>query len=359
MPKKFWLPMTPYSNVWDNYAAGFQRHDLDASNHRQCFPIICETDEAITDIGLFLDGRFGTVAADWRVSLQHMSANSGTNPGPDGTVLGGGSPAQKIVTAAEWQAMPLDEHSFVTLDNPYVPYIGEVVGVTVEYDSGTVDATNTIGLAWNIRHFNDFNRRYNYMRDTGGGWYKVEGCHPQLLRTATRDYPRSAKDWTDLNCPDSAQYMGANFVYPTGLAPHGYKIHGWRWHYVTIFKDTYTAPIPMEVTISHANYAWDNIVQAFPVHDTPNAIGGGNNGMWECRFDPDTTPTLNEGAAYSINFKKVAVDDPENSRWGICVHDDGTDRQRAIPCNTYAQRSGAGLIQHSPWCDLLIERLAA
>ncbi len=73
----------------------------------------------------------------------------GTDGNPDGTYLGGGSPASAVFapsalghTAANWY--------WITLDNPIAVNAGDRISWVAEYDSGTVDGSNNIAISSTI-----------------------------------------------------------------------------------------------------------------------------------------------------------------------------------------------------------------
>jgi hypothetical protein len=100
-----------------------------------CFQ--ADTTDAITDLGFRYGARTGTPPT-YRISLQGASTSG---IGPDGTVLGGGSPASQTFTPPAdtsinglWQ--------WKTLANSYTPTRGQFLCSVIEYSSGTIDGSN-------------------------------------------------------------------------------------------------------------------------------------------------------------------------------------------------------------------------
>lgn len=124
-----WMGFPSSAATYDNFA-------LDASGDK--YGAICQaiSAEPITHLGFRYGVGTGTPPT-YRVCLQGLTA-SGL---PDGTILGGGSPASGSFTPpadttwdGTWQ--------WVALDNAYTPTRGEMFAFVVEHVSGTVDGSN-------------------------------------------------------------------------------------------------------------------------------------------------------------------------------------------------------------------------
>ena len=153
---------------------------LDASGDRIGAVIQCPLANAITKVAVWVDRVVGT-SPTYKVSLQGVTA-SGL---PDGTVLGGGSPASATFTASG-----TDTPQIITLDNSYTPSLFDSISIVIEYDSGTIDASNFADFA--VYH--------------GGGFYK------EFTSYAVQDF--STGTWSKpaglpvIACGTSSEWFG-------------------------------------------------------------------------------------------------------------------------------------------------------
>src|SRR5688572_26797065 len=110
---------------------------LDASNDGVGWVFQANSADAITHLGFRYGARTGTPPT-YRISLQSPTAAGGL---PDGTVLGGGSPASGTFTPpadATWDGT----WQWVALTNSYTPSRGQLLVSAIEHSSGTVDGSN-------------------------------------------------------------------------------------------------------------------------------------------------------------------------------------------------------------------------
>ena len=110
---------------------------LDATTEEVAAGYIVDSTDAITHIGIRLGATAPSSPPIYLASLQGM----GSTGFPDGTVLGGGSPASATFDPSSWAA---NSFNWVALNNPYTPTIGEIVVPTVEYSSGTIGSGDRI-----------------------------------------------------------------------------------------------------------------------------------------------------------------------------------------------------------------------
>lgn len=131
----------PFDN-WAYAQLSFTNGVVDASNEGIFGAHYTATAVAITHVGFRYGARTGTPPT-FRVSLQSLDANGN----PDGTVLGGGSPASATFTPpadATWDGT----WQKVALTNSYTPTRGQIVALVIEYSSGTIDASNNSSFAY-------------------------------------------------------------------------------------------------------------------------------------------------------------------------------------------------------------------
>ena len=151
-------------------------HMLDGAVDEIASVFVMDSTDAITHVGI----RVGNTVQSppiYQVSLQGM----GSTGLPDGTILGGGSPASATFNPSSWS---INQFHWIALDNPYTPTIGQVVMPVVEYSSGTIGASNRINLvyAWGtFRTSSRINGQFTVNNWSSGS---RTGRHGLALRTA-------------------------------------------------------------------------------------------------------------------------------------------------------------------------------
>jgi len=125
-----------YSGSLTGY--GLNALPLDATGKELAGGYIADSTDAITHVGVRVGG---TVASPpiYRVSLQGM----GSTGLPNGTILGGGSPASATFNGSGWS---VNTFHWIALDNPYTPTVGQIILPTLDYSSGTIGASNRISF---------------------------------------------------------------------------------------------------------------------------------------------------------------------------------------------------------------------
>lgn len=122
----------------------------------------------ITRVAIYVASISGTPPT-YKIGLQGVDANGE----PDGTYLGGGSPAS--VSSSSWTGAV---SNWKTLDNSYVCTRGQLLALVIEYDSGTVDGGNFIEVGHSLGSTGNITGFPVASVDTGGGWGKVTGSQP-------------------------------------------------------------------------------------------------------------------------------------------------------------------------------------
>lgn len=109
---------------------------MNASTRLNAGVITAVKDLTLARIGVTHTATTGT-SPTYRVSVQALNSSGQ----PDGTVLGGGSPASKSFnpTSLGWAAA---SHNILTLDNTVSISRGVNYGLVVDYVSGTIDGSN-------------------------------------------------------------------------------------------------------------------------------------------------------------------------------------------------------------------------
>jgi hypothetical protein len=111
---------------------------MDATGKEFSGEFIADSTDAITHVGVRV-GDTVTSPPVYQVSLQGSDANGF----PNGTILGGGSPASATFNPTGWSTQSFH---WIALDNPYSPTVGQTIMPTVEHSSGTIGASNRINF---------------------------------------------------------------------------------------------------------------------------------------------------------------------------------------------------------------------
>lgn len=162
--------------------------------------------------------RYGTrtgTPPTYRASLQSLDASGN----PDGTVLGGGSPASVVFTPpadTSWNATG----QVVTLDNPYMITPGQTLAIVIDYSSGTIDASNCSGFTRNCDSWTNTTRlAFPHAEAYTGSWGSSTGSFP-VYGVGTSD----GRYWGFPQLSGSTTSLGTNgyraamrFVVPPGV----------------------------------------------------------------------------------------------------------------------------------------------
>jgi hypothetical protein len=109
---------------------------LDSATDRVEWVLQVEDSITITQLGIKFSSKTGN-APNFRVSIQGVDASGNA----DGTVLGGGSPAQKTFSPSALGWANSTTH-WLTLDNSLAVGRGDFIAIVIDYSSGTIDGSN-------------------------------------------------------------------------------------------------------------------------------------------------------------------------------------------------------------------------
>lgn len=261
---------------------------LDANNDGIAVTFQAVTADAITHLGFRIGDRTGTPPT-YIIGLEGRDSSGF----PDGTYLGGGSPASATFTPpadGSWNS----SWRWIALTNSYTPTRGEILTMTIRYSSGTVNGSNCQTAFYS-----------HGMRKLRRGFPK-----PMLLTAGT---------WANNSAPASFGYKTASGVYgqvavtvSTGSAAStsGHR----RAMYFTLpagFGDTFQiAGVCFEFQIPAAggttkvgiwNAAGTELSSV--TLDTDDLVVNSSDGQIECYFQDSTLPTLTFGTKYYIGVE--------------------------------------------------------
>jgi hypothetical protein len=161
----------------------FSNFLLDANNKQAAWVFAADSTDAITHLGHYVAFVTGTPPT-YRISLQGVDSSGN----PDGTVLGGGSPASVTfsgVSAGAWY--------WHALANAYVPTKGQILASVIDYSSGTINTSNRFSCTTHAggTDFYGFSARWSFpyaLQHNGTSWAK-QTSHPIFgVRTAVSRY---------------------------------------------------------------------------------------------------------------------------------------------------------------------------
>jgi hypothetical protein len=243
-------------------------------------------DATITRLGL----RIGTItnSVTWKIGLQGVDASSN----PDGTFLGGASPASATFnpTSLSWAS---GDWRWVTLDNSYSVTRGTKYAWVVEYSSGTLGSQV-------INHY--------------GSWSGASGA-PFAITNDAGSRTRQGNALPIFGYGSSTKAYGfplensAEAVYNSGSTPDEYAL---AWNLPTQFGSTYkVAGVRMgQIRIGNASQTW-----TMTLYDSDGTTvlqqAQKDSDYWESAsaargatffFDETTLSTLNTGSNYKISF---------------------------------------------------------
>lgn len=268
--------------------AGFYGFPIDAATDAVAITFQAVTADPITHLGYRSMDRTGTPPAQI-IGLEGRNSSGF----PDGTYLGGGTPASKIYTPpadSSWNGT----WQWIALDNPYTPSRGQFLTMTVRYSSGTVNGSNCSGVFY-----------------THG------------IRKLRRGFPKpmlcTAGTWANSNAPAAYGYKTASGVYgqPCGTVSAGTAAttsgHR-RTNYFTLpagFGDTFQiAGVCFEFQIPAASGTtkvgiWNaaGTELSSVTMDTDDLVVNSSDGQVECYFQDSTLPTLVFGTKYYIGVE--------------------------------------------------------
>lgn len=188
--------------------AGFTGMVLDASNDGVGWgfqPIVLD---AITHLGFRIGDRAGTPPT-YIIGLEGLDA-SGL---PDGTYLGGGSPASATFTPpadSTWNS----SWRWIALSNSYTPSNNDPIAITIRHSSGTVNGSNCQTVFY-MTQLGAQNRGFpSCLTLTAGTWARSNAPATFGYRTATGRYGFTAVGATITSTSTSGRRAAAHWTVP-------------------------------------------------------------------------------------------------------------------------------------------------
>lgn len=245
----------------------------------------------ITHLGFRYGVRTGT-PVQHKISLQGVDANGN----PDGTILGGGTPASGTFTPpadATWDGT----WRWIALDNSIATTRGQFLSIVIE-PVGTPDAGNnsafTAFTATGFRGGNPY-----VIQDNNGTRTRQQSATPVYgLKSSTKAYglPASAATVTLYSNNSTPDERGVRFLFPSTWGST-YKIVGVRF---------FCTPGASGKSILVSLYDGTTTLQDVTLDTDFDVQAGGSGRIKEAYFDETTLSTLNFGTAYRVAFAPTA-----------------------------------------------------
>lgn len=326
-------------------APTYYQHVVDASNDGVAWAVDARTANAITHLGYRYGARTGTPPTHI-IGLEGISVTTGF---PDGTYLGGGSPASATFTPpadttwdGTWQ--------WVALANSYTPAIGERMTITIRYSSGTVNAGNNSSFSTAAE---TLLITYPYRSHlTAGTWVnQTTGAGLWGIRTATERYGRILPNVYSTRTASTVGHRIAMLVNIPGGAGDTYTVAGFR-AIASIAAAAGKAPLAKIWSASTALAS-----KTMDTDQVGRAASGAQSSV-ECIYD--TSVTLNCGTDYYFGFE---VADAANA--GVILYgtqfasadDAATDDAGAICSLALNTGSWSADATVRPWMELILSDL--
>ena len=335
-----WFSTLPHKNPAS--AHFINSFSLDATTDQA--EVIFQAREAatITRLGALCGSITGSSPV-YKISLQGV-ASTGY---PDGTILGGGSPASKTFTptASTW--------AWHTLDNSYACTAGQLMAWVISYESGTIDGSNF--AAFRDYHATSQAMSFPYwINNAAGSRTKANTGTPVFgFGSAGKayGYPLSAAYSQTIQSDTTPDEVGIKFTVPTSYCST-FKVAG---VFINVPNDSGAL-----ARVQLYDTDGTTVLQGIDIDSDQFASAAGRPG--EVLFD-DTAATLNAGSAYRVGFR--------GSDTGLSWYWDGISVAAAADLDAYpggqdvhgCTRTDDGawteVTTSRPWIDLLLVDITA
>jgi len=323
---------------------------LDANTEKVgwCF----STDEAVTITRLGF--RYGARAATpptYRISIQTCDPSTGN---PDGTPLGGGSPASATFTPpadTTWDGT----WRWVTLSNSYAATRGQVLAIVVDYSSGTIDGTNNssftvrgTGLSGNLA--------FPYaLVDTTGSWAKQSANTPIFgysSASVTYGVPLEAVTLTQYHANSTPDEFALKFTVPAASCAT-FQVVAARCLIRAGVAGTTVVATLYEGTTSRQTATWDtDLVSTTSASDL----------TLEVNFDESSLSDLPCGTAHYVGFAPSATSNSfalrtydMDSNADLAPFPGGSDFHLATRTDAGSWTEDSSVNFRRPVCELIIK----
>lgn len=261
---------------------------LDASGDKLAFIFQPYTTDPITHLGFRYGARTGTPPT-YTIGLQGVGATGV----PDGTYVGGGTPASMTFTPPadasidglwQWKA----------LANSYAPTRGQMLAAPIEYSSGTIDGSNNSSFTRNDGNSQtDWSGRLPYHATNTVGTYSKSALSVVFgWRTASGRYGRIAQSQYTTAAATTGLRQAMHFTLPSGWGDT-FSVIGARMRLTTISGSVKLA-------------LWDASSELQSLSLDVEHQGAMNSGVLEFIFSDAALDALSFGTKYYIGAESVS-----------------------------------------------------
>lgn len=285
-----------------NTAAAFQSWTLDSTSAKVGFVFHAEEDATITHVGFRYTLRTGTPPT-YKAGLQGVSVSTGY---PDGTYLGGGSPASGTFTPpadTSWDATWV----WIALDNSIAVTRGQVLGLVVEHSAGTCDASNKSSITFTVSS-GESSMPYSIY----GTWGRVTNYSVFGYKSASKVYGYpcvTSIDGTERQSDTTPDEFGLKFNLDSDICST-FTVSG--------VEGTFNYAAGATTLMTLYDSANTVLQQVTLDHDQMGTAGGRNGRLM---FDESTLTTLNAGSLYRLTFSPQST----TAGWMEYSHDFESD----------------------------------
>ena len=271
-----------------------QLRTLDASTDAIEVIFQAVEDATITRLGVRLGAITGTTPT-YRVSLQGV----GTTGNPDGTILGGGTPASATFSPSGlgWSA---NTWHWITLDNSIAVTRGTFYAAVTDYSSGTVDGSNNASFTTVLSG----TERFPYVINNNATVRAREnGLAIFGYASATKTYGRPMQAHTTISVTSGTtpDEVATKFTLPAGCGDT-YKILGVRFPMGATAGSSFKVILygGTDATVANSTGAVTEVTVLQDVTVDSDFVSTATNGDLEVYFDETTLTTLYYGATYRL-----------------------------------------------------------
>lgn len=279
-------------NAFDSGSPSFTNFTIDGTTDECAFAFSAEDPITITRVGFRVNAVTGTPGT-LTISLQALGPTTGE---PDGTILGGGSPASVAVNAATLTA---GQFNWVTLNNSYTCTRAQDLAIKLDPTAGTWDASNSIAVSLAVAGWNQRSGIPYPLQAPSGTYARVSGYPIYGYGSTTRvyGYPYETITNTSYDSGTTPDELGICFTLPAAWGAT-YKVKGCR---VIIGKPASSGQtLIMTLYDSDGTTALQTVTRDSEFFGT--TTGGSGYRLCEWFFDESSLSTLNFGTEYFLCF---------------------------------------------------------
>lgn len=299
--------------------------------------------DPITHLGYRYGARTGTPPT-YIIGLESVDGSGH----PDGTVLGGGSPASVTFTPPASAAID-GTWVWQALANSYTPTRGQFLAATIRYSSGTVDASNFSSFSRTLTGSVASLRGLPYASTLSGGTWTKQSAPPLFgYRTASGRYGIvGVSSYNTATANTSGHKSGMHFTLPSGFGT-SFKVAG-----LSFVGDMGAAAGSCKVCIYDTA---NNLLQSVTVDgDHLGGNGAAGDTFSTVMFADSTLATLSYGTKYYAVIEVVSG----------AVGMTGLSLTEAADRSAFPNGTNRGLVTYNgsytetdtvmPLCDLILD----